>query len=89
LLDAEVLANALKVDMTEWFMLTAGNYFGNISNAVIIDAPHEVKGATASAWTKMKKPELAAFAEKQVEGTGWLPEPLRSHSLHELAEAAE
>jgi ParB family chromosome partitioning protein len=49
----------------------------------------EVKGDEAPAWTKMKKPELAALAEKQVAGTGWLPEPLRAPPQQELAEAAE
>jgi hypothetical protein len=26
---------------------------------------------------KLKKAELAAFAEKELDGTGWLPEPVR------------
>jgi hypothetical protein len=37
----------------------------------------------------MKKPDLAALAEREIAGTGWLPEPLRAPQKAEvLAEAA-
>ncbi len=86
---AEGLAQALKLDMTTWFTPTAANYFGSVNKAVIIEALREVKGDVAPAWSGMKKAELAALAERQVAGTGWLPEPLRAPPSTELAEAAE
>jgi hypothetical protein len=74
---AALLADAVNLDMTAWFTPTAANYFGKISKSRIIDALREVKGSVAPAGTGMKKSELAALAERQVAGTGWLPEPLR------------
>jgi ParB family chromosome partitioning protein len=52
----------------------AANYFGRISKSRIIDTSREMKGGVAPAWTGMRKSELAALAERQVDGTGWLPE---------------
>jgi len=43
----------------------------------IVDALREMKGAEAPAWNRMKKADLAALAERETAGTGWLPEPLR------------
>jgi antirestriction protein ArdC len=34
-------------------------------------------GADTRSWSKLKKAELAALAEREITGTGWLPEPLR------------
>ena len=78
---AALLADALKLDMTTWFTPTAANYFGKISKAQIIDALREVKGAVAPAWSGMKKAELAALAEREIAGSGWLPEPLRAPAV--------
>jgi len=43
----------------------------------ILAALQEMKGATAPAWAKMKKSELAALAERELADTGWLPAPLK------------
>lgn len=75
---AALLADALKLDMAAWFIPTAANYFGKVSKAQIIEALREVKGAVAPAWSDMKKADLAALAEREIAGSGWLPEPLRS-----------
>jgi len=57
---------------------TAENYFGRISKPAIIDALKEAKGtAIAPAWEKAKKGDLAAIAEREIDGTVWLPAPLR------------
>jgi ParB family chromosome partitioning protein len=74
---ADRLAEALNLDMTQWFTPNAGNYFGKVSKGQIVDALREVKGAEAPAWSSMKKAELASLAEREIAGTGWLPEPLR------------
>ena len=74
---ADALVNALGIDMAVWFRPTAENYFARISKTAILDALKEVKGATAPAWDKAKKSDLAVIAEREIAQTGWLPSPLR------------
>lgn len=77
------LARALRMDMTAHFMPTAANYFGRVSRDAILAALAEAKGVSpAPTWAKMKKADLAALAERQVAGTGWLPAAL---SIAEVA----
>jgi ParB family transcriptional regulator, chromosome partitioning protein len=74
----DALARALGVDMTTAFMPSVENYFSRISRAQIVSALCEAKGVPAApSWSKMKKAELAAFAAREIVGTGWLPEPMR------------
>ena len=75
---AAALADALKLDMGAWFTPTAANYFTRIGKAKILETLREVKGSVAPAWEKLKKPDLAALAEREVSGKGWLPELLRA-----------
>jgi ParB family chromosome partitioning protein len=76
---ADQLATALNLDMTDWYMPTADNLFGRISKTLTLDAIAEARQQpNAIAWAKLKKPELAALAERHMAGTGWLPEPLRT-----------
>ena len=84
LIQAGKLADALGLDMAQWFRPTAENYFGKISKADILAALGEIKGAVAPAWHKAKKSELALIAEREVGGSGWLPEVLirRSEPPH-------
>lgn len=77
LMNADELAATLKLDMAAWFTPTAGNYFSSIGEAAIIETLREIKGDVAPAWSGMKKTELAALAEREVRGTGWLPPLLR------------
>lgn len=75
---ADALASALSLDMGEYFTPTAENFFSRINGASIQAAICEAKSSSpAPSWAKMKKAELAALAERQVAGTGWLPAPLR------------
>ena len=85
----ETLASALNLDMGKWFKPTAENYFGKVSKAQILDALREAKGNVAPAWAEMKKADLAALAERQIAGTGWLPEPLRAGAGYSATETAE
>jgi len=87
---AACLAEALHLDIAAWFTPTAANYFSRVSKAGILAALQEAKGATAPAWEAMKKADLAALAERQIDGTGWLPEPLRAPTVvtAEILEAA-
>jgi ParB family chromosome partitioning protein len=87
---ADDLALELGLDMTKWFTPSAENYFRHVSKAQILAALQETKGEIAPAWHKSKKNELASIAERQIAGTGWLPEILRTpdDSAQELKEAA-
>jgi ParB family chromosome partitioning protein len=72
------LAAALQLDMKAYFTPTAENYFSRIGKAQILAAIQAAKGQPpAPAWEKLKKAELAQEAERQIAGTGWLPEILR------------
>ena len=75
----ETLASALDLDMGKWFKPTARTT-SKASKAQILDALREAKGSIAPAWADIKKADLAALAERQIAGTGWLPGPLRAAS---------
>ena len=72
------LAAALQLDMKPYFTPTAENYFSRIGKPQILAAIQAAKGQPpAPAWEKFKKAELAQEAERQIAGTGWLPEILQ------------
>lgn len=75
---AEVLAQALNLDMTTYFEATAESYFNHLTRDGIEAALTEIKGAqAASRIGRIKKAEAAAYAEAQTKGTAWLPHPIR------------
>jgi ParB family chromosome partitioning protein len=77
LVHGNALASALNVNMPEWFTPTADNYFGRVGRTDILSAITEATGKPAKrSWEKLRKTELAALAEREVAGTGWLPKPL-------------
>ena len=77
--NAAALASALKLDMKPWFTPDAANYFSRVSKPQILDALKEGRQQpNAPAWEKLKKGELAALAERELAGKGWLPELLRT-----------
>jgi len=84
------LAEALQLDMSQQgFVTTAANYLGRIKKQQILETVAEAKDAgTAELLADLKKKEMAAEAERLLDGTGWLPEPLRTPaSLDEQASA--
>ena len=74
---ANALALALDLDMTKWFTPTAENFFSKVSKVRIGGALTESGKPPVTETAKLKKAELAAFAEKELDGTGWLPDPVR------------
>jgi ParB family chromosome partitioning protein len=76
---ADQLADALGLDMTQWWQPTAAGFFGRIAKSRILEAVAEgfSKGA-ADNLAKLKKDVLAQRAEAKLGGTGWLPAVLRS-----------
>ena len=76
---ADRLARAVGLDMVEaGWRPTVDNYLGRVTKPRILDAVREAKGEHAAQLIDhLKKPEMAKEAERLLDATGWLPEPLR------------
>lgn len=74
---ADALASALRFDMARWFTPTASNFFSRVSKSQIGQALTEAGKPASNEILRVKKVELAKFAEDEVRGTGWLPKPVR------------
>lgn len=76
---ADQLAHAIGLDMAKaaWEP-TVDGYFGRVTKAHILDAVREVKGEEAAQRIDhLKKQDMAREAARLLQGSGWLPEPLR------------
>jgi ParB family chromosome partitioning protein len=74
------LAEAVQLDMAAagWRPTVAG-YLGRVTKAQILEAVREAKGEPAAQLIEdLKKAEMAREAERLLEGSAWLPEPLRT-----------
>ena len=57
---------------------TVGNYFGRVTKARIVEAVREGAGERAAELIgHMKKGDMAKEAERLLQDSSWLPEPLR------------
>jgi ParB family chromosome partitioning protein len=76
---ADRLTRAVGLDMVEaGWRPTVDNYLGRVTKGRILDAVREARGeSSAQVIDHLKKSEMAKEAERLLEGTGWLPEPLR------------
>jgi ParB family chromosome partitioning protein len=76
---ADRLARAVNLDMVEaGWRPTVENYLGRVTKSRILEAVREAKGeSSAQLIEHLKKTEMAKEAERLLDGTGWLPEPLR------------
>jgi ParB family chromosome partitioning protein len=76
---ADRLAQAVGLDMVEaGWRPTVDNYLGRVTKPRILEAVREAKGEQAvQLIDHLKKAEMASEAERLLDGTGWLPEPLR------------
>lgn len=75
---SDAIAEALGVDMADWWVPTTAHYLGSVSKAKALEAVKEASGADATqAVAGMKKPEVAAYCANKLEGSRWLPSPLR------------
>ncbi len=76
---ADRLARAVGLDMVEaGWRPTVDNYLGRVTKPRILEAVREAKGDQAAQLIDhLKKAEMAKEAERLLEGTGWLPDPLR------------
>ena len=75
---ANHLARAVGLDMVQaGWRPTVDNYLGRVPKVRILEAVREAKGEqSAQLIDHLKKGEMAKEAERLLEGTGWLPEPL-------------
>jgi ParB family chromosome partitioning protein len=73
------LAHAVGLDMAAaGWKPTVDNYLGRVPKARILEAVREAKGEhSAQLIGHLKKAEMAKEAERLLDGTGWLPDPLR------------
>src|SRR6201999_3105802 len=76
---ADILARAVGLDMVAAGWKTrVDNYLGRVPKPRILEAVRVAKGeASAQLIDHLKKDDMAREAERLLDGTGWLPEPLR------------
>jgi ParB family chromosome partitioning protein len=76
---ADRLARAVNLDMVEaGWRPTVDNYLGRVTKSRILEAVREAKGeSSVQLIDHLKKSEMAKEAERLLDNTGWLPEPLR------------
>jgi ParB family chromosome partitioning protein len=76
---ADVLARAVGLDMVAaGWKPTADNYLGRVTKPRILEAVREAKGeSSVQLIDHLKKGDMAREAERLLDGSGWLPEPLR------------
>jgi len=70
---AALLAQAVGLDMHDWWTPTAAGYFEHVSKAKTLEAVQVFAPEQVNRLAKLKKAELASEAERLVTGTGWLP----------------
>ena len=88
---ADRVAEAVRLDMAAagWRPTVAG-YLGRITKAQILEAVRGAKGGQAAQPIEdLKKADMAREAERLLEGSGWLPEPLRLRGTAGAAADAE
>ena len=88
---ADLLAGTLGFDMVEaGWSPTVDNYLGRVTKARIVQAVREARGEdSAQLIDHMKKDLMAREAARLLEGSDWLPEPLRLEVDDAAAEAGE
>jgi hypothetical protein len=92
---ADTLATRLQVDMTKWWAPTS-DFFMGLNKAQIVDAVMESpavlelstakdREAFAVKLASMRKDELALMAAHTLDGTGWLPNVIKTDGLIDVA----
>ena len=87
--EADRLAQAVGLDMVEaGWRPTAENYLGRVTKPRILEAVREARGEdSVRLIDHLKKADMAKEAERLLEGTGWLPEPLRGAGFDDAPDA--
>lgn len=74
---AAVLAQAVNLDMHEWWTPSAAGYFDHVSKAKALEAVQVFAPGEVHRLAKLKKAQVASEAERLAVGSGWLPVMLR------------
>jgi ParB family transcriptional regulator, chromosome partitioning protein len=77
-LPAEALAQAVGLDMHDWWTPTADGYFAHVSKSKALEAVRVFAPEHALRLLKLKKSELASEAERLAVRSGWLPQMLQA-----------
>jgi len=72
-----VIADAVGLDMADYWSATGETYFKSVPKALIAEALAEVDPEAAKTVDKLKKGEAVALAEAKMKDTRWLPGSLR------------
>lgn len=75
---AALLAQAVGLDMGQWWTPTAAGYFEHVSKAKALEAVQVFAPNEVHRLLKLKKPRIAAEAERLAAGSGWLPAMFRA-----------
>ena len=84
----EELAQAVGLDMAEWWQPTAEGYFKHVPKAVILDAVGEYAPQHVTRLAKLKKADIASEAERLADGTGWMPAIFKAAGPQDAAQEA-
>lgn len=75
---AAPLAQALSLDMADWWEATPESYLDLVPKVKLIDMVTQIAGVQAAGvMAKMKKPEAVICAAQHAASSRWLPPPLR------------
>lgn len=77
---AALLAQAVGLDMHDWWTPTAAGYFEHVSKAKALEAVQVFAPEQVNRLAKLKKADIASEAERLVVGTGWLPVMFREEA---------
>ena len=75
---AALLAQAVGLDMGQWWTPTAAGYFEHVSRAKALEAVQVFAPGEVHRLAKLKKAQIAAEAERLAAGSGWLPAMFRA-----------
>lgn len=75
---ADRLAEALTLDMAQWWRPSVDGFYGRLSRALLASFVADAGLHAPIARPSLKKQEVAERVAKTLDGSGWLPEPLRS-----------
>ncbi len=84
---AALLAQAVGLDMGQWWTPTAAGYFEHVSKAKALEAVQVFAPGEVHRLGKLKKAQIAAEAERLAAGSGWLPAMFRA--LEAVTQEAE
>lgn len=87
---SDAIAEALGIDLADWWVPTVPNYFGSVSKAKALEAVKEATGIDSTkSVAGMKKPEAIAYCASKLEGLRWLPGPLRARAANSVGHENE